>query len=216
MRTSDQINEISAALAKAQGEITNPAKEAQNPHFRSSYADLSSGINAIRSALSANGIAYIQSTRLDGEVLLVDTRLTHTSGQWLESEFPACRFPSKPQEVGSAVTYARRYSLFAIVGIAGEDDDGNAANASETPAQTRRIPTPPKPPAQKCFTEDESHLARDMLISALDMAQTVDDLAKWQADNMATIGKLLEEDRLAVREAYGDIRQALQGREAAE
>lgn len=102
--------------------------------------------------------------------------------------------------------------LAGLHGVYSEDE----ADDFQPPA--RAIPTPPKPPAAHMgkFTDEESHLARDMLISALNMAQTIDDLAKWQADNMATIGKLLEEDRLAVREAYGDIRQALQGREAAE
>ena len=213
MRTSEQTNEISAALAKAQGEISNPAKEAQNPHFRSHYADLSSGINAVRAALAKNGIAFLQATRSDGEILFVDTRLSHSSGQWVESEFPACRFPAKPQEIGSALTYARRYALFALVGIAGEDDDGNAANASETPAQKKPVPTPPKPPANG-MTQEESQLARDMLISALEMAVTEADLIDWQEMKKATIAKLMEDDRQAVRDAYGDHRQALKGKAA--
>jgi hypothetical protein len=214
MRTSEQINEISAALAKAQGEISNPAKEAQNPHFRSHYADLSSGINAVRASLSSNGISFIQATRLEGDVLIVDTRLSHASGQWIESEFPACRFPAKPQEVGSALTYARRYALFALVGIAGEDDDGNAANATETPAQRKSAPTPPKPPSDT-FDMENSQLTRDLLLSTMEMAATVADLQKWQVDNNATIARLLEADKHVVREAFGDLRQALRGKEMA-
>jgi hypothetical protein len=134
IRTSEQTNEISAALAKAQGAINNPGKGAKNPHFNSHYADLSGGINAIREGLSANGIAYLQGPRVDGEVLMLDTRLTHSSGQWIECEYPVCKFPAQPQIMGSAMTYARRYSLFSLVGIAGEDDDGNAASKAEISA----------------------------------------------------------------------------------
>ena len=134
MKKSEQTNEISAALAKAQGIMNNPERTANNPHFRSKYADLGTGISAIRAGLSANGIAYIQATRIDGDVLVLDTRLTHSSDQWFECEWPVCKLPAQPQMIGSALTYARRYSLFTMVGIAGEDDDGNAANAQQTPA----------------------------------------------------------------------------------
>ena len=133
MKSSEQTNEISAALAKAQGAINNPGKDSENPAFKkadgtkSTYADLSGGINAIRNGLSTNAIAYVQATRVEGEVLMLDTRLTHSSGQWLECEYPICKFPMQPHAMGSAMTYARRYSLFSLVGIAGEDDDGNGA-----------------------------------------------------------------------------------------
>jgi hypothetical protein len=133
VKSSEATNEISAALAKAQGQINNPGKGSQNPHFRSKYADLSAGINAIREGLSANGIAFLQSPRMEGDVMMLDTRLT-CGAQWFESEWPVCKLPAPPQQIGSALTYARRYSLFAMVGIAGEDDDANAANVAETPA----------------------------------------------------------------------------------
>jgi hypothetical protein len=138
-RCSQQINEIVGALAKAQGVINNPRKEAENPAFKrgsavSKYADLSMGINAIREGLSANNLAVIQSTRMQGDVLMLDTRLAHSSGQWFEAEYPVCKLPAPPHAIGSALTYARRYSLFGIVGIAGEDDDGDAANEAQTPA----------------------------------------------------------------------------------
>jgi hypothetical protein len=195
MRTSELTNEISAALAKAQGEITNPAKESQNPHFRASYADLASGINAIRAPLAKNGLAYSQATRLDGEVLMVDTRLSHVSGQWFESEFPACRFPAKPQEVGSALTYARRYALFSLVGIAGEDDDGEAANKSETPARVRN--SKPEDASAKWSRETAS-----MFIEALKMAKNIVDLSAWKEQNGETVRKLFPEDVKSVSSAY--------------
>ena len=129
---SDRIDAISAALAKAQGAISNPGKTALNPHFKSQYADLSAGLNAIRAALSANGIAVVQQTAvMSDDTLLLRTTLAHASGQWISSEWPVVKLPAPPQVIGSALTYARRYTLFAIVGIAGEgdDDDGNAASA---------------------------------------------------------------------------------------
>lgn len=147
MRCSEQTNEISAALAKAQGTINNPGKGALNPHFKNKYADLSAGINAIREGLSVNGIAVIQSSRMEGEVMMLDTRLTHASGQWFECEWPVAKFPSAPQVIGSALTYARRYSLFSMAGIAGEDDDANAANGTPVPA-----------PADKVGPDEVAHL----------------------------------------------------------
>ena len=130
---SDRIDAISAALAKAQGQIANPAKGAVNPHFKSQYADLSSGLNAIRAALSANSIAVVQTTRMEGDVLTLNTMLAHSSGQWIGSQWQVCKLPAPPQVIGSALTYARRYTLFALVGIAGEgeDDDANAATSHD-------------------------------------------------------------------------------------
>lgn len=131
MNTSEDINEIAAALAKAQGAILNPAKTSENPYFSSRYADLATGLNAIRSALSSNGLAVTQSTRINGELMILETQLTHSSGQWFQSEFLVCKALAPPQQVGSALSYARRYSLFALVGISGDDDDdGNIANSN--------------------------------------------------------------------------------------
>lgn len=143
MNSSEQINEIATALAKAQGEIANPAKEAENPHFRSRYADLAAGINAVKNALSANGIAVVQATYMSDDVMMLSTRLVHSSGQWFGSEYPVIKFPCKHQEAGSALTYSRRYALFALAGIAGDDDDGNEASKAETPAPMRKAAPPP-------------------------------------------------------------------------
>lgn len=132
-QSSDRIDAISAALAKAQGQMANPTKGAVNPHFKSQYADLSAGLNAVRAALSANSIAIVQTTRMESEVLMLDTMLAHASGQWIASQWPVVKLPAAPQVIGSALTYARRYTLFALVGIAGEgeDDDGNAASGKD-------------------------------------------------------------------------------------
>lgn len=141
MKTSETTGKISADLAKAQSVLKNPGKDAVNPHFRNSYATLDAGLNICREALSKHQIALIQATRIEGDILILETRLTHSSGEWLEAEYPVCRFPAKPQEMGSAMTYAKRYALFSFVGIAGEDDDdGNAANNTTVSAPARITP----------------------------------------------------------------------------
>lgn len=124
---SEQINEIAAALAKAQGEMSNAVMNRTNPHFKSKYADMASVLDAIRKPLAVHGIAFSQAVeiRQGGQVLV--TKLIHSSGQWLGSEFPLPT-TARIQEMGSALTYARRYSLAAIVcNSADEDDDANTA-----------------------------------------------------------------------------------------
>lgn len=139
MQQSEQINELAEALAKAQGQMENAKKDSTNPHFKSSYADLAAVVTAIRKPLSDNGLSFIQATELDasGNVNLVTT-LAHKGGQWVRSFYPVRPVQANPQGFGSAMTYARRYSLAAIVGLAAEDedDDGNAASAgSPLPAR---------------------------------------------------------------------------------
>jgi hypothetical protein len=123
MKTSEQISELAAALAAAQGMMENAVMNRVNPHFKSKYADLAAIFDAARKPLSANGLAIVQTIG-DG---VLHTRLLHTSGQWIASEHPL-PMSGRPQEIGSALTYARRYSLSALIGIAAdEDDDANAA-----------------------------------------------------------------------------------------
>ena len=127
MKTSETINELAAALATAQGEMENAVMDAANPHFRSKYATLASIRNATIPALAKNGLALIQATELTTAEMLLTTRLVHASGQWLESVYPI-PIVDKPHIMGSALTYARRYSWAALIGIAAEeDDDGNEA-----------------------------------------------------------------------------------------
>ncbi len=125
---------LAEALARAQGEIRNPGKNAENPHFKARFATLADGIIAIRDALSKHGIAYVQTTRIDGPLLILTTKLIHAvSGETDESEWPIGAYEKlTPQQLGSSTTYARRYTLFPMVGISGadDDDDGNAASQS--------------------------------------------------------------------------------------
>ena len=136
MQTSEQINELATALAKAQGQMGAAKKDAENPFFKSKYADLGSVINAIKGPLSDNGLSYTQFPIREGEAAGVVTRLLHASGQWMESEYtlPLAKFDS--QAVGSAFTYARRYALQAIAGIPAGDDDGIAASEAAPQPET--------------------------------------------------------------------------------
>ena len=131
MNTSQEINELAKALAAAQAEIRNPQKEALNPHFKSRYTDLAGGLDAVRPVLAKHGLAIVQSTDMNGDMMMLTTRLLHSSGQWIESVYPVARFPAQHQQIGSALTYSRRYSLFALAGVAGTDDDDDGNDASK-------------------------------------------------------------------------------------
>ena len=160
-RSSETIGAIAAALAKAQAELTNPEKSltatirASNPRdqdqtFR--YAALSSGLDIVRKALGGHEIATVQTTAIDKEAGLIrlTTTLAHSSGEWLSSEWPVCPIAetAAPRRMGAALTYARRYALFTLVGIAGEDDldapdlaegaKADAANNGGVSRQSRR------------------------------------------------------------------------------
>ena len=151
MQTSEHINELATALAKAQGEITGALKDSANPFFKSKYADLASCWDACRAALSSNGLSVVQTTargepvtiqwettdQATGEVsqfkvdtveLVVETTLIHSSGQWIRSSLPLIPRDASPQGMGSALTYGRRYGLTAMIGVAQVDDDANAAS----------------------------------------------------------------------------------------
>ena len=127
MTHSEQVNEIAAALAKAQGQMKIAVKDSINPHFKSRYADLAAVLDAVRGPLSANGIAIVQGVEADETAATVTTLLAHTSGQWVRSSLRLPAPQANAQGFGSAVTYARRYLLSAMAGIAQDDDDGNAA-----------------------------------------------------------------------------------------
>jgi hypothetical protein len=124
---------IASAFVKAQMAFGPALKTSQNPHFKSRYADLSACVEAVIEALNANGIALIQRTLPCESGVTVETVFLHSSGETMSSgplHVPASK--NDPQGYGSALTYARRYSLMAACGIAPEDDDGNAASKPVT------------------------------------------------------------------------------------
>lgn len=128
---SESIGKLADALAKAQAEVTGAAKDSENPHFKSKYADLASVWDACRVALSKNGLAVVQLAESDGDRAVVVTVLTHASGEWMRGRIALRPMKADAQGIGSALTYGRRYGLAAMVGVAPEDDDGNAASREQ-------------------------------------------------------------------------------------
>lgn len=145
MRTSDDIAALGEALAQAQAQIEGARKSAANPHLRSRYADLAAVWDACREALTAHGLAVVQAPETGEGLVRVTTRLVHASGQWMESTlalpWSAGKGTTDAQAIGSAITYARRYALSAMVGIApDDDDDGQAAGQRHRPQERRQRP----------------------------------------------------------------------------
>ena len=128
------MKQIAAALVKSQKQFGPALKSSSNPHFKSRYADLAACVEAVVDALNANGIALIQQTHECADGVIVETVFVHESGETFSGgrlHVPASKHD--PQGYGSALTYARRYSLMAATGIAPEDDDGNAASKKRDP-----------------------------------------------------------------------------------
>lgn len=149
MTHSDSINDLATALTKAQAEIEGAIKGKVNPAFRSKYADLGSVWDACREPLTKHGLCVIQPVgKMADGTLCTITRLLHSSGQWIQDEgIPLLLSKQDMQGLGSALTYSRRYGLMSMVGIAPEDDDGNAASkptnghaATPEPAKTEVAP----------------------------------------------------------------------------
>jgi hypothetical protein len=135
MSQSDTINELAKALAEAQTELQNPTKKktAKVGTYSYSYADIAEVLDTVRPVLARHGIAITQPTVLDGDVLLIHTVLTHASGQQMASSYPVCRLSGEHQKMGAALTYARRYALCSMIGVAAEDDT-DAQGAAEIDA----------------------------------------------------------------------------------
>lgn len=127
MLMSPSIEKLAAALSKMQSEMVGAAKSASNPFFKSSYADLESCWEAIRKPLTLNQLAVSQGTMIKEDKTFVWTLLMHASGQYISSETQVYVQKMDMQSLGSAITYARRYALAAIVGLYQSDDDGNMA-----------------------------------------------------------------------------------------
>lgn len=186
---SEQIGAFAEALAKAQGEIKTAGRGKENPFFKSSYADLAAIRDACVSALSKNGIAYVQMTQFDGDSRWLETTLMHSSGQWMRGKYPLRPVKDDPQGLGSAITYAKRYALAAAVGVVSvdEDDDGEAASGRHT--KTGVAPegngTPDKP--------DRKAAANKWADQALHDIQTIktgERMSTWHRENANAIAAL--------------------------
>ena len=209
MKTSDNIEHLSTALATAQGALKNPPKNKVNPHFKSRYVDLSDGLDAIRECYSKHGLAFIQGTSIADGIIVLNTRIVHKSGQWMESDYPVGGL-GRPQEMGSAMTYARRYALFSLVGVAGEDDDdGNAAQSAET-APVKSVKAAPKQ-MEPGLTPDDSEKLMGVIKGAMDFCETAPQLSDWATENKDKIAMLLPVHRKDLQDYYKSRRDELKG-----
>lgn len=145
MNKSENIGELITALSLVQSEVENADKKSVNPHFKSKYADLAEILNTVRPVCSKHGVSVIQFPSFSDGVAHVETIIAHKSGEWMSEKCSAPVSKQDPQGVGSAITYLRRYSLAAAIGIAQEDDDAERASTVEkkyTPPTP--LPTPVK------------------------------------------------------------------------
>lgn len=135
MQKSESIKHIAAALNKAQAEMSGAKKGANNPFFKSKYADMNSVVDAVRIPFCNNGLSYSQFPIMQDNKVGVETILMHESGEWMSDILVLPMVKQDPQAAGSAITYAKRYALQSIAGIPSEDDDGNAASNQKAPAK---------------------------------------------------------------------------------
>ena len=236
-RSSELIGAIAAALAKAQGELSNPEKSligtigpstAREPGRAFRYAPLSSGLEIVRKSLGRHAIAIIQTTTIDTEAGLVrlNTVLAHASGEWVASEWPICRIGelASAQRMGAALTYARRYALFTLVGIAGEDDldapDLSAPRDPEPGSPTepnggseqrgyvatvpangsrgrKRLPIP-----RPMLQAEPSAVLREQLMNELASLATTDEAAVWAKRRLPAKNTLTPADAAVIEQAF--------------
>lgn len=221
-QSSERIGAIAAALARAQAELTNPEKTLtaviRSPFPREDdrifhYASLASGLEIVRKTLSHQEIATIQTTRIEAATAQIHltTLLAHSSGEWIASEWPVCaaKDVEAPHRMGAALTYARRYALFALVGIAGEDDlDAPDALAGPLDAKPQ-APLGPTAKAAKGALNRAPLLEpawsaelREHLLTQLEALQASEALLTWAKANLPLKNTLLEADARLVEAAY--------------
>jgi hypothetical protein len=239
-RSSESIAALAGALAKAQCELTNPEKsligaikaeeggDTADRLFR--YASLASGLDIVRKTLGQHEIATVQTTAIDQDAGIINltTVLAHASGQWIASDWPVCDIAcsAEPHRMGAALTYARRYALFTLVGIAGEDDldapdlltpatqtprtgtrgnghgvaRGNGSGAA-APSPLRSAATA-RTPSRQPLSPEQSGLKRDLILSDLEMVNSRDAAALWAQRVMAAKNSLTAADAARVEAAF--------------
>ncbi|MCK1406637.1 ERF family protein [Bradyrhizobium sp. 76] len=222
-RSSERIGALAAALAKAQAVLTNPEKNLtatiRSPFPREDdrsfrYASLASGLDIVRKTLSQQEIATLQTTRIEqvsGQIHLT-TLLAHASGEWISSDLPVCaaKDVEAPHRMGASLTYARRYALFALVGIAGEDDlDAPDAIAGPPAAAAQQVaPGPKGRPAKTVLNRpavlepQQSADLRERLLAELATLRDSDDLLAWAKASLPLKNTLVEADARALEAAY--------------
>jgi hypothetical protein len=238
-RSSESVAALAAALAKAQAELVNPEKSLtasirsgrvgeEERSFR--YAPLSSGLDIVRKTLGQHEIATMQTTAIDQTAGMVNltTTLAHASGEWIASDWPVCPIAetANPHRMGAALTYARRYALFTLVGIAGEDDldapDLCDGPRSPTPSADERLLKPrdgqPRMPPRKpgngqrrhgmhgerpsTLEPEQSATLREKLLTALGNITSADSAAIWAPEALAAKNRLAAADAKLVEDAF--------------
>jgi hypothetical protein len=243
-RSSESIAALAAALAKAQSELTNPEKSlvatirADRPGegartFR--YAPLSSGLDIVRKALGQQQIATVQTTAIDASTgtVILTTVLAHASGEWIASDWPVCRLAdtAAPHRMGAALTYARRYALFTLVGIAGEDDldapDLNGRPPAEGGAPSGAASTgfagtsrQPQGKGRGLFLPPldfrASAALRDELVREIANLTSPEESAHWARTALEAKSRLTASDARLVELAFELCLSALAGKRTAE
>lgn len=188
MRMSDSINELATALAKAQGQFTNPERNREvevrpreSAAYKFRYATFDAILDVVRKPLSENGLALVQGVATTDAGLVLTTKLLHATGQWIESDTPVFYTGDKAQAFGSGVSYAKRYAVAALLGItADEDDDGNNASGN---AATYKDRAPRKTPPRSVETGRPLHEAHNEITNGT--ASTVPQGARQPIDKTA-------------------------------
>ena len=239
-RSSESVAALASALAKAQAELVNPEKSLTatirsgrpgegERSFR--YAPLSSGLDIVRKTLGQHEIATMQTTAVDqvGGLVNLTTILAHASGEWIASDWPVCPIAemANPQRMGAALTYARRYALFTLVGIAGEDDldapDLCTAPATRTATESGELRHPPRQTrgpvraaSAPVLSFDESAALRDRLLGEIRDLQSQESATNWAQGALAAKNRLSSKDAKLLEEAFEKRLPELSRSESAE
>lgn len=203
MKSSLDIKDLAKALAEAQKDIQSAHKDKKNPFYNSTYADLNSTWDACRAPLTKNGLSVTQTTESLKDDTYVITRLMHTSGQWIESRMKLILPKRDMQGLGTAITYARRYHLQAIAGVAPADGDGNSIVAEKEEKKGTAKPAA-KPPVAKEGEKKEGSGAdyqrfkakKDLMKKAITKFKSEDEFQVWRTDNNLpeTLDKITPEE----------------------
>ena len=195
MEHSENIGKLAKALAAFQAEIQDPAREGENPHFKSKYVTIDALLIAVRPVAAKHGLSIVQSTGGNGQDIGVTTMILHESGEWLMTDSLTIR-PSQnnPQGCMSAITYSRRYSLSAALGVAwDDDDDGNAASAPDPKTDAKPTTQPTKTNKEQYLRQVQA-IAKERSMSANDIKDVIKmqfkkssskDLTEAEAKNLA-------------------------------
>lgn len=215
-QTQQSNSKLLAALVAAKKKFTPAKKTATNPHYKSRYVDLASVMESCEAALLEHDLVIWHQPRLNGDQLELVTILSHVSGERIDCVWPIKPTRDDPQGLGSATTYARRYSVMALLGIAGEDDDGNEASGvkaepqSKYPAKKAETSLAALAESPKPETPPASHVGAQV-ITLLDAAKTLDEVNRVVSDNSDALNALAAAEKKVMREIVQAARKRVNG-----